>query len=258
MTVSTTATIPIMNPSWQMNCSKWKNDMPRKDPEARKEYSREYAEKNRAVLKEYKRKYYLDNKAREDAKRREHHIANREKENSAASIRYYANREVILVRDAVYRGKHKEEKRERDHAYYLLHRDEISAGGKLDRIEHRDEIKAKRAVRRIVNREKILAQKKASAIRHPEEARLTHTKSNAKYLRVHPEKRKEWKAKRRALGFVSMNQPFVGCEGHHINKSDVIYIPKEMHHSVFHDVWTGRGMAEINAKVFAWYTEDWT
>jgi len=64
--------------------------------------------------------------------------------------------------------------------------------------------------------------------------------------------------RQRYLGFVPMNQPFVGCEGHHINKNDVIYIPRALHKSVQHNVWTGKNMPEINAKACAWMTEDWT
>lgn len=69
---------------------------------------------------------------------------------------------------------------------------------------------------------------------------------------------KRFHAKRRALNFIPMNQPFSGCEGHHLNQSDVIYIPKELHRSVSHNVWTGRGMEKINALATGWLTEDWT
>lgn len=65
-------------------------------------------------------------------------------------------------------------------------------------------------------------------------------------------------AKRRALGFVPLNSFFAGSEAHHINQSDVIYIPKAMHKSVSHSQWTGRGMAEMNALAGAFLTEDWT
>jgi hypothetical protein len=66
------------------------------------------------------------------------------------------------------------------------------------------------------------------------------------------------KAKRRTLGFNPLNSPFEGSEGHHINWADVIYIPKEMHQSVRHNVWTGRNMEKINLLAGAYLTEDWT
>lgn len=53
-------------------------------------------------------------------------------------------------------------------------------------------------------------------------------------------------AKRRSLGFVELNEPFHGSEGHHITKMFVIYLPKEMHQSIWHNVFTGKNMDEIN------------
>jgi hypothetical protein len=66
------------------------------------------------------------------------------------------------------------------------------------------------------------------------------------------------KAKRRLLGFNPLNSPFPGCEGHHINKDDVIYEPKKLHRSVPHNVWTGRGMVEANALAGQYLMEYWT
>jgi hypothetical protein len=65
-------------------------------------------------------------------------------------------------------------------------------------------------------------------------------------------------AKRRILGFVPLNSPFLGCEAHHINKTDVIYVPYKLHHSVSHNQWTGKGMTAMNTLAGAFLTEDWT
>jgi len=54
-------------------------------------------------------------------------------------------------------------------------------------------------------------------------------------------------AKRRVLGFLPLNSPFTGCEGHHVDKEQVINMPKILHRSVYHNQATGRGMAAINA-----------
>jgi hypothetical protein len=62
-------------------------------------------------------------------------------------------------------------------------------------------------------------------------------------------KRKQ-KAKRRLLGFVSLNKSFTGCEGHHVDNERVIYMPKELHRSIYHRQTDGRGMAEINAVAY--------
>lgn len=53
-------------------------------------------------------------------------------------------------------------------------------------------------------------------------------------------------AKRRQLGFIPLNKPFEGCEGHHIDFERVIYIPKKLHRSVWHSLTSGIGMDKIN------------
>ena len=56
-------------------------------------------------------------------------------------------------------------------------------------------------------------------------------------------------AKRRTLGYVYLNAPFVGCEGHHVDNEQVIHMPKVLHNGVgcFHRQSDGRGMANMNA-----------
>lgn len=46
---------------------------------------------------------------------------------------------------------------------------------------------------------------------------------------------------------ISLNEPFTGCEGHHLSRSLLIYIPKELHNHIRHNLKTGKGMASINA-----------
>lgn len=64
------------------------------------------------------------------------------------------------------------------------------------------------------------------------------------------------KAKRRLLGFTPLNEPFEGCEGHHVDSECIIYIPKELHRSVFHRQRDGRGMAKMNALAYEWLTKN--
>lgn len=93
------------------------------------------------------------------------------------------------------------------------------------------------------------------------------------FMHAYPEKGKaighasywtnsEWISKqnvrRSTLGFKPLNSPFAGCEAHHINKQDIIYIPKVLHRSVAHNVWTGHNMEKINALAGQYLTEDWT
>lgn len=63
---------------------------------------------------------------------------------------------------------------------------------------------------------------------------------------------RKFNTKRRQLGFVPLNELFVGAVGHHIDFECVIYVPEVLHTFIPHNVWTGRGMAKINDKVFEW------
>ena len=97
---------------------------------------------------------------------------------------------------------------------------------------------------------------------HPEVAART----TAKYRSLHREECEkyniEWRAKnldrvkvmyakhtskRRCLGYKPLNIWFHGSEGHHIGRDYVIFIPKELHRSVYHDFFKGINMKEINA-----------
>ena len=58
---------------------------------------------------------------------------------------------------------------------------------------------------------------------------------------------KRHSAKRRQLGFIALNSYFKGSEGHHITHNYVIYVPKPLHRSVYHNLNTNQGMEEITA-----------
>ena len=53
-------------------------------------------------------------------------------------------------------------------------------------------------------------------------------------------------ARRRILGYIPINKPFNGCEGHHVDMEYVVYIPKEVHRSINHNVRTWHNMDAIN------------
>lgn len=54
----------------------------------------------------------------------------------------------------------------------------------------------------------------------------------------------------RSYGFNPLNEYFKESEAHHINEINVIYIPKELHKSVYHDLRKNINMNEIN--LLAW------
>jgi len=59
-------------------------------------------------------------------------------------------------------------------------------------------------------------------------------------------KKQRANASRRQLGFLFLNKPFKGAEGHHISENFIIYIPKMIHRSIQHNIWTWQGMDIIN------------
>jgi hypothetical protein len=78
---------------------------------------------------------------------------------------------------------------------------------------------------------------------------------NRKWKKEHRGQVQSYKAQRRKLGFVPFNQPFENSEAHHIDFVHVIYIPYKLHHSIYHNIWTGKGMLEMSDKVFRWLEE---
>ena len=54
------------------------------------------------------------------------------------------------------------------------------------------------------------------------------------------------KNKRSELKYIPLNEKFEGSERHHVDKEHIIYIQKRLHRSVYHNIWNGNGMEEIN------------
>ena len=63
-------------------------------------------------------------------------------------------------------------------------------------------------------------------------------------------------AKRRGLEYIRLNDPFPNSEGHHIDKKHIVYIPKEDHQRIRHNLHTGQGIDKINAIAFEYISED--
>jgi vacuolar-type H+-ATPase subunit H len=88
---------------------------------------------------------------------------------------------------------------------------------------------------------------------HWKELRTRYEKSHHDVVKAG--KQRYVKNRRRYLGYVALNQYVEGLEGHHVDKVHVVYIPKSMHESIYHNVWNGHGMKAINAKVFEWLSQ---
>lgn len=74
---------------------------------------------------------------------------------------------------------------------------------------------------------------------------------NRKWKIDHPERvlelGKRCRDRRRSLDFVPLNKYFEGSEAHHLNDTYVVYIPKNIHQSIYHCLETGENMLEINS-----------
>jgi len=153
----------------------------------------------------------------------------------------------------------KEERKKYNKQYYLAHKDETKSSYEQYRQTHKKEISEYQKQYRLTHQGKILEYNKQYYLGHKKEM----INYSNQFYQNHKEEMKEWrrqylrtlngknvrrksKAKRRELGFKPLNEPFPQCEGHHINKEYVVYIPKELHKSIFHNVWTGKNMEIIN------------
>lgn len=68
-----------------------------------------------------------------------------------------------------------------------------------------------------------------------------------------PEENKLRGLKHKFKNVTMLNEPFEGCEGHHMLEDVIIFIPKELHQSVWHNLKTGKNMDEINGKAQIWF-----
>jgi len=125
-------------------------------------------------------------------------------------------------------------------------------------LVRQETVKAGGVRRYNANRQKAIEKAKEWNKANPEK----HKAYNLKYpLAIHEAKNAAWRAanpdkerriyekqnaQRRSLGFVPLNSWFLGCEAHHINPQDVVYIPKDLHRSLPHNLFTGKNMERIN------------
>ena len=118
---------------------------------------------------------------------------------------------------------------------------------------------------RIINKEKLNKQSRLYRLNNLETChtverkwRDTHQETIQIWKNSNSEKlanrNKKHQLKRRNLGFITLNKPFLGCEGHHMDKEHVVHVPQALHQSIPHNVWTGLNMVKINTMVYVWLT----
>jgi len=176
-----------------------------------------------------------------------------------------------LTEDQRYYRRHKEERLTYNQCYYRLHREEICKQKKDYQKKHQEEIKKQKKEYYETHKQQVAEWHKRYQELHRDERLEYHRHYYAINRDRYRQKRKEWninhkdrrreenskhKAKRRnGLGFIPINEPFEGCEGHHIDFARVIYMPKEYHRSIAHNVWTGKNMVLINALAWDFFIE---
>ena len=137
-----------------------------------------------------------------------------------------------------------EERKENYKKYYRERRDEMLARSKQYRETHRDEVLAHDKLYYQKNRDhfkQYYEQNKDKEIQQVKAWCKNHREQYREIERRHKSKRE------RNLGFIPLNEPFEGSEAHHINQKYVIYIPRELHQSIQHDLMRGTNMLIINA-----------
>lgn len=159
---------------------------------------------------------------------RDWNAKNPDKHKRITAATYQRHKGVIKARVKAYREENKEK---------------VAAHKKVYRETHKAEIQVKKQAEYLAQRDVIIERSKTWV----QENRLKRNVIAARYM-----------DKRRGLGSIALNEPFVGANEHHYDRLHTIWIPKELHESVRHNVWNGRNMDNINSKAFAWYTEGWT
>jgi hypothetical protein len=117
-------------------------------------------------------------------------------------------------------------------AYYKTNHERLAAKDKIEHADHREEDNERASGYYSSHRKARDAYEKEWDRTHPEQAKIAWDRHNAT---------------RRNLGFVPLNSWFVGCEGHHVDPEQVIFIPKVLHRSVYHCQSSGLGMEQMNA-----------
>jgi len=166
--------------------------------EARRNYDKEYYQRNRNKILKRKKDYYIRNRERFRGDNKQY---------------YENNRQRILEQKRQHRKNNHQRYLERGRKYRLGHSEERKKYCK----DHREQ--GLQSVRKW-------------QMGHPQKARELDLR--------HQNKRK------RNLGFNPLNKSFEGATAHHINRTEVIYIPEELHKSIPHCLETGRNMKKIN------------
>jgi hypothetical protein len=152
---------------------------------------------------------------------KKYYMNNREQKNSYSKSWYVENKEEISKNNKEDYNNNIEKYRLKNRLSYLKHRN--------DRLEYQ-----KKYYEDEIHREENRETMKHNYIEHKERYKANRDK------------------RERELEFIPLNKPFEKCHGHHIDKKYVIYIPMNIHRSIYHNVFTGEGMGKINLIALRW------
>lgn len=163
-----------------------------------------------------------------------------------------------------YRINNKEKLKLRSKQYYIEHKEKLNLYHKRYREFNREKLKLQHKKYNIKHKEKLKLQSKQYNIEHKEELdfynkqyRNMHKEERKQYRKNHHEKIRKYKYKRRGWGTPQpINKYFKNSHLHHLHLNGdhriCIYIPKDLHKSVWHAYNKPETMAIINKLAFEW------
>jgi len=151
---------------------------------------------------------------------------------------------------------HKGQAKKYEKQYYLTHKEQKKQWNKQYYLTHKEQMKKYKKQYYLTHKEQAKKYKKQYCKENPKKVK----KLTRQWKLANPKKMSEMgrreASKRRQLDFNPWNKPFKGCEGHHLAKEDVIYLPKELHRSIHHNIWTGQNMDIINTLAIQFLEEN--
>jgi hypothetical protein len=183
---------------------------------------------------------------------REYYLAHRERINIASRKWKLAHPCEVKASYKEWALAHPEQKKKNKRKHYLAHGKEENAIRREWRLAHPKEAKAEDRKHYLANKEKRKIKARGKYRTDPEKSRTVVRK----WRRTHKDEtntiNKKWKARRRKFGFIPLNKPFPGADGHHVDRERVIYMPKKLHRSIWHSVLNNINMDKINKIAFNW------
>lgn len=191
------------------------------------------------------------------ANRASYRVINHQKRLEQGAVYRAINKDVLAEKGAVYRAANMDKEVQRAKCYRIAHPEKTAEWAREEYKSHPEKSRAAAKSWKDANPESCRATNKKWRDANPERMRATR----CEWERNHPEKAAvnarnhscKHNAKRRTLGFNPLNSWFVGCEGHHVNPQDVIYMPKKLHCGTRHNQFTGQGMAQMNAVAYNFF-----